>query len=288
MKFIAIDVETANADLASICQIGIASFEDNQISETWESLVDPEDEFDEVNVSIHGITEEKVFFAPIFPDVFENLRSRLEGQIVVSHMPFDRIALGRVLEKYSLPVFECTWLDTARVARRTWTQFAYSGYGLANLTNELGIQFKHHDALEDARAAGEILIKAIEKTGLEISDWLDRVRKPIFDQSSGSGYSEKITRGGNIDGHLFGEVVVFTGALSVPRKQAADIAAQSGCQVDSAVTQSTSILIVGNQDVRRLAGHDKSTKHRKAEDLIQKGNNIRILTEDDFFRLVKN
>lgn len=283
MKFIAIDVETANADLASICQIGVVSFQDKQVDETWESLVDPEDEFDEVNVSIHGITEEKVIFAPIFPDVFENIRSRLEGQIVVSHMPFDRIALGQVLEKYSLPVFECTWLDTARVARRTWTQFAYSGYGLANLAEELQIEFKHHNALEDARAAGVILNKAIEKSGIGIDEWLERVKKPIFESA---GYSEKIKREGNPDGHLFGEVVVFTGSLLIPRRQAADIAANAGCQVDPSVTQITSILVVGNQDVRRLAGQEKSSKHRKAEELIGKGNNIRILTEHDFMQLI--
>ena len=283
MKFIAIDVETANADLASICQIGVVSFQDKQVDETWESLVDPEDEFDEVNVSIHGITEEKVIFAPIFPDVFENIRSRLEGQIVVSHMPFDRIALGQVLEKYSLPVFECTWLDTARVARRTWTQFAYSGYGLANLAEELQIEFKHHNALEDARAAGVILNKAIEKSGMGIDEWLVRVKKPIF---GSAGYFEKIKREGNPDGRLFGEVVVFTGSLLIPGRKAADIAANAGCQVDPSVTQITSILVVGNQDVRRLAGHEKSSKHRKAEELIGKGNNIRILTEHDFMQLI--
>ena len=283
MRFFVVDVETANADLASICQIGIVSFQDKKVIETWESLINPEDEFDGVNISIHGITEEKVVGAPVFPNVFENLCSRLEGQIVVSHMPFDRIALARVTEKYNLPVLNCTWLDSARVARRTWKQFAYSGYGLANLAKELEIEFQHHDALEDARAAGEILIKAINETGLDISEWLERVNKPIFDEAS---YSEKIKRGGNPEGHLFGEIVVFTGALSLSRKEAADIAAQSGCQVNPSVTESTTILVVGNQDIKRLAGNEKSSKHRKAETLIGKGHNIRILAENDFMKFV--
>jgi len=46
------------------------------------------------------------------------------------------------------------WLDTARVARRTWDAVARKGYGLANLASMLGIEFKHHDALEDAKATG--------------------------------------------------------------------------------------------------------------------------------------
>ncbi|MEW6029052.1 MAG: exonuclease domain-containing protein [Chloroflexota bacterium] len=284
MKFVAIDVETANADLASICQIGIVTFQNNQLLTAWHSLVDPEDEFDLVNISIHGIDEEMVIGAPTFLDVYDALRSRTEGEIVVSHMPFDRVAISRAAERYCLQGIQCTWLDTAKVARRTWTQFAYSGYGLVNLAGELGISFRHHDALEDARVAGEILIRAIEKSGLEITDWLDRVNKPIFEKSR--GYSEKITRNGDPNGPLFGEVIVFTGTLSMPRRQAADEAAQAGCQVDSSVTQSTSILVVGNQDVRRLAGHEKSSKHRKAEELLREGQNIRILTESDFLQLL--
>jgi DNA polymerase-3 subunit epsilon len=281
MRFVAVDVETANADLASICSIGVVVFRDNQIEETWYSLIDPEDEFDDVNVSIHGISESMVKGAPKFSQVFGHLQRIFEKQIVASHMPFDRIALGRVAEKYSLQSFDCMWLDTARVARRTWTQFAYSGYGLANLAAILGIEFTHHDALEDARVAGEILNKAINQTGIELFDWFERINKPIFGSAS---YSEK--RDGNPDGRLFGEVLVFTGALSLPRKQVADIAAQAGCKVDSSVTKSTSILVVGNQDVRRLAGHEKSSKHRKAEELIGQGNSIRILTEYDFMKLV--
>ena len=53
MDFVAIDVETANADMASICQIGLAKFKDGKLVEEWSSLVDPEDYFDFINVDIH-------------------------------------------------------------------------------------------------------------------------------------------------------------------------------------------------------------------------------------------
>jgi len=41
-RFIAVDVETANADLASICQIGIVAFDKGEITDSWMSLVNPE------------------------------------------------------------------------------------------------------------------------------------------------------------------------------------------------------------------------------------------------------
>jgi DNA polymerase-3 subunit epsilon len=81
---------------------------------------------------------------------------------------------------------------------------------------------------------------------------------------------------------------VFTGALSMPRREAADLAARAGCEVDGGVTKDTTLLIVGDQDVTRLApGESKSSKHLKAEALIAKGQPIRILRESDFLQLVR-
>lgn len=71
------------------------------------------------------------------------------------------------------------------------------------------------------------------------------------------------------------------------RSEAAELAAKVGCAVAAGVTKETTILVVGNQDARRLAGHEKSSKHRKVEDLIRKGQAIKILTERDFGSLVR-
>ena len=118
MDFIALDVETANAGLASICQLGTVTFHSGQVVDQWQTLVNPEDYFDGINVAIHGITPEMVEDAPTFPQVAGVLRSTLKGHVVVSHMPFDQVALSRAAERYRLPNLECTWLDSARVARR--------------------------------------------------------------------------------------------------------------------------------------------------------------------------
>jgi hypothetical protein len=42
------------------------------------------------------------------------------------------------------------------------------------------------------------------------------------------------------------------------------------------------MLVVGEQDPSKLKGHDKSTKHRKAEEAISTGQDIRILGEEGF------
>ncbi len=281
MEFAALDVETANPDLASICQIGIVAFSGDSIVDQWQTIINPEDYFDEVNVSIHGITENRAQTAPTFPAIAKQVRCMLHQKIVVTHTIFDRLALTRVTEKYNLAGIEYRWLDTARVARRAWEQYRTSGYGLENLARDFNIQFEHHNAQEDARAAGEILLKAIAETGISLADWLVRAYRPI---SSASG--SRVAQQGDPNGPLFGETIVFTGALSMPRRQAAELAAKVGCDISDNVSKSTTILVVGDQDIRRLSGHDKSSKHRKAEGLIAKGREIRILGESDFVRLV--
>jgi DNA polymerase III subunit epsilon len=280
MDFIAIDFETANPDLASICQLGAVSFEGGKAVKTWQTLVNPEDYFDDMNVSISGIDEDMVKDAPTFPKIFDTLRSTIQNQVVACHTHFDRVALSSVIEKYGLPQIDCTWLDTARVTRRTWERFSHAGYSLKNVADELGIEFNHHVAGEDARVAGNILSRAINETGISLQDWLVRVNKPI-------NLSEcKIARKGNAEGPLAGEVVVFTGALCIHRHEAADYAAAMGCEVGVSVNKTT-LLVVGDQDIRKLDGQDKSSKHRKAEDLIAKGQPIRIIGESDFLRLAK-
>lgn len=286
MDFVAIDVETANADMASICQIGIAKYNNGMLVEEWSSLIDPEDYFDFINIDIHGITEEDVEGKPTFPEIFNQLGSLLNDAICVSHTHFDRVSISRALTKYDLPNFDTTWLDSARVARRTWEEFAWGGYGLANICNKIGYQFKHHDALEDAKASGHVLLAAIEETGLDVNAWLKRTKQPIDPANVSSGAA--IKRDGNPEGELYGEILVFTGALEIPRREAADLAASIGCTVAAGVTKKTTLLVVGDQDITKLAGKEKSSKHIKAEQLIKKGQSIRILKESDFKELVSH
>lgn len=285
MDFVAIDVETANANLASICQVGLVKYENGVLSKEWKTYVDPEDYFDDINVSIHGIDESLVKGAPTFQALSETLYSFLDDAVVVCHTHFDRVAIHQAAEQHDTRVPRSTWLDSAKVVRRTWKEFAYKGYGLNNVCKALGYEFKHHDALEDAKASAHILLSAINKSGLDLEDWLQRVKQTI-DPSTGSS-GQAISRDGDPEGSLYGEVLVFTGALEMPRREAADLANSIGCQVGASVTKKTTLLVVGDQDVQKLHGHKKSSKHRKAEGLISQGAAIRILTESDFTELVR-
>lgn len=284
MNYLAIDVETANSDYSSLCQIGIAEFKNGEVIDSWSTLINPEEYFDFFNIEIHGIDEDTVKDAPTFKEIYNELNSWLSNRIAVHHMPFDRIAITRACDKYNLTHVQPIWLDSAKIARRTWEQFAYKGYGLSNLAEFLNIEFDHYDALEDAITAGKVVFEASNIFGLTIDEWIDRVGKPLTIYKGGS---TKIKLDGNPEGPFFGEQVVFTGTLSLTRAEAAKLASELGCNVTSTVTKKTTLLVVGNQDTYRLAGFDKSSKHRKAEELAKKGVKIKILSEQDFKKIVE-
>lgn len=285
LTFNSIDVETANADRASICQIGIVQVRNGEITDQWQSLIDPEDWFDPRNVGIHGIDESVVRESPILPVVRDELRNRLRGTILVSHTAFDRVAFERAMTRYNLEQLQVTWLDSAKIARRTWPdRYGRRGYGLKNIANDLGISLKHHDALEDARAAAKIVLCACAISEIGIQEWVQKIDRPVVPRSSRPARS--IIRKGNVEGILSGETVVFTGSLAISRRDAADLAARAGCNVANSVTRKISMIVVGVQNKNRLSGYEKSSKHRKAEALIENGLDICIMSEHDFFELI--
>lgn len=110
------------------------------------------------------------------------------------------------------------WLDSARVVRRTWLDLAWSGYAPAKVCRRIGYEFKHHDALEDAKAAGHVLLAALHESQMDLDGWLRRVDQPIGVNRSLA--DRVVHREGNPDGDLFGEVIVFTGTLELPRSEA--------------------------------------------------------------------
>ena len=171
LTFNAIDVETANHHQRTICEIGIVHVADGQIQSEWQTLIDPEAQFSSWNIDIHGIDEEAVWRSPTLPQIWDDLSSRLRGSVLVSHSPFDRTAFAQATDHYQLQPLPVTWLDSRQIARRTWPNRS-GGYGLKSIAEDLGIQFEHHRALADAKAAAQIVLQACAATHRDIDEWL--------------------------------------------------------------------------------------------------------------------
>lgn len=159
-RFLALDVETANHDRGSICQIGVACVRLDNSIETWVTYVDPRAER-WVFTYLHGISARTVQGAPTFTEILPVLRDALNGATVYQHSGFDRSAVAAACGNGGLSVPEWDWRDSVHVARAAWPELrSNGGHGLASLKQHLGLVFKHHDAGEDARAAAEVVLRA--------------------------------------------------------------------------------------------------------------------------------
>lgn len=178
--FVAVDVETANADTGSICQIGFARFAGGALIDNWSWLVHPQTYFSAGNIRVHGIRPGDVSHAPDWGQIHDAVAAVLTDQVVVSHSSFDVTAITRAAEGAGRAPINARWLDSVRIARRAFPELrGAGGHGLAHLKTVLGLEFNHHDAGEDARAAGWVVEAAVTATGISVADWLSAAHRPV-------------------------------------------------------------------------------------------------------------
>lgn len=165
-RFIALDVETACGQAASICQIGLACVDHSNQVRSYVTYVDPETRFDAFNIQLHGIGPETVAGAPTFPQIWGHLLPFLTPYHLVQHSKFDSKAIAASCRQYRLPSPDLSWSDSVRIARAAWPEFkGNGGHGLGHLKTALDLEFTHHDAGEDARASAEVVLLAEERLG---------------------------------------------------------------------------------------------------------------------------
>ncbi|KWX70299.1 DNA polymerase III subunit epsilon [Paenibacillus riograndensis] len=162
MNFTAIDFETANSSRSSACALGLVQVREGVVSAEHVWLIDPQQRFDGMNIAIHGITPSMVEGKPTFDELWPTLEPLLQGEVVIAHnAAFDMSVLRYCLDRtaYSYPEFQymCTYLLGKKMLQDL------PSHKLNVLSQHFGISLKHHDALDDARAAAAILLKLMER-----------------------------------------------------------------------------------------------------------------------------
>jgi DNA polymerase-3 subunit epsilon len=169
-RFISLDVETAGKTIGGICQIGLCFVSDTARLQTYSVLVDPEEPFEPFNTDLHGIGADTVAGAGTFPTVYAELFDLLNTHSLVQHSTFDEKAITAACARYGLPMITSHWTNSVTVARQAWPALkGAGGHGLATLKKHLGLEFHHHDAGEDARAAATVILRAEDVLGMPLS-----------------------------------------------------------------------------------------------------------------------
>lgn len=167
MNFIAMDFETANYQPYSACSLALVMVKDSRIVGEYYSLINPETSFYSKNIQIHGIHPGDVKDAPLFPEMWRDIRQYFDqNRLIVAHnSDFDTNVLASCLERYHLEQPSYLSLCTVRTSRKLFPEMR--NHKLNTVCQELGISLEHHhDALEDSRACAEILLYQEEHFGV--------------------------------------------------------------------------------------------------------------------------
>lgn len=302
-SFVAIDLETATSDRSSICQIGITEVVEGKPLSPISWLVQPEDnKYDSINIWIHGITPEDTKNSPSFPEVWKKVLPYLQNKTVVAHnTSFDMYALRDAFNKYGIEYPTFDYFCSLRIARYI-IKGCYS-YSLDVVLNHIGIEFEHHHKADsDSLGCAKLLLKCLETDNSSLEDleekynfhrgkfapnaFIAHLQNP---KKYPNHYNNIIN---NLEEHpelvdegnyFYGKAVCFTGKTqyAIRRVMLQMVKNIGGIPMDS-VTCETDVLVVGQQDYRIVGADGMSSKQKKALKLLEKGQEIEILSESEF------
>ncbi|AGF72852.1 exonuclease domain-containing protein [Corynebacterium halotolerans] len=162
LNFVGFDVETANSDWGSVCQLGVVRIVDGVevAAESWLCAPPPGiDSFHPGNVAVHGITAEDVAGQPTFADRLPQLLDFIGDLPFVAHnAQFDATALHRACRASGAAAPELLFACSLTLARGE--NLGLANHRLPTVAAAFNVPLdNHHDATEDARAAALITVE---------------------------------------------------------------------------------------------------------------------------------
>ena len=315
--FIAIDFETATYQLSSACAIGIAAVCGNQVVDSLYTLIHPPgNQYDRRNIAIHGITPQDTKDAPTLSEVWEIIAPLfyLSPVVLAHNAQFDMSVLYKsVTAEIRAEIPDFCYIDTLQMVKN----IIPGRRNLAACVAHFQLpDFHHHNARADAIACAEIALACLcqnnapnlsafcrQSPHVAIKQFSNLMPTEIFSKSIPSfsaSYSAPIYQTPvnlreilpicdqfDCAHPLFQKNIVFTGELSIQRRDAMQKAVDKGAVLRSGVSRKTDFLVVGIQDIRLVGSSGKSTKEEKAHQLNTLGEAaIQVLNEQEFFDLL--
>lgn len=281
-SYCVIDTETTGLSPVydSLIEVAACRVRDNEIVDTYSSLINPGFEIDEFITDLTGITNDMLAGAPDAATVLKRFVDFVGDSLLVAHNAnFDINFLYDSCEEVLNTPFSNSFVDTMRVAKRMFPDFEH--YRLRDLVKYYGIEHKDaHRALGDAMATKEVyelLKRDVLIKSVSLSSYITLHAKDITSSKDSFDTTHP----------LYGKQVCFTGALDkMPRREAMQIVADlGGIPVDS-VTKKTNFLVLGNNDYCASIKDGKSAKQKKAEKIKLDGGDIEILPESVFYDMI--
>lgn len=289
--YVVIDIETTglSADYDSIIELAALKVVNNEISETFSSLVNPRFKIDPFITELTGITNEMLKSAETIKKVLPKFIDFIGDSKIVGHnVNFDiNFIYDNCIEVMNKPLRN-DFIDTMRIARKVLRELPH--HRLSDLASYYNVSYEGaHRALTDCKITQDCFQKLQETILTKFESLDDFVKYATTKKRYPINIDEIKSEKENFDEThpLFGKHCCFTGTLErMVRKDAMQIVVDFGGILDKSVTNDTNFLILGNNDYRTTLEGGKSAKHKKAEQLKLKGNDIEIIPESVFYEMI--
>jgi DNA polymerase III epsilon subunit family exonuclease len=174
MSFVSVDVETTglSADDCRVIEVGMVRFERGQVAERWGSLVNPGVPVPPKITEITSITDEMIADAPTFREIKWEVYGRMRDRVFVAfNSGFDHGFLKMEMDRAGLTMPDVPILDPQVWARQLMTN--QRRYNLGSLCDKFGIALENaHRAVDDAEAAGKVLLRFADKVAVDLGSLL--------------------------------------------------------------------------------------------------------------------
>ena len=305
--FVTIDFEIANNEFESACSVGLAAVKNNEIVNTYYSLIKPPtNEFNDENIAINGITFNDVKVAPTFQEIWNEIKNYFNGNIILAHnASFDMNVLKHCLDFYNISAPNFTYICTIPLSTRA-CRGENIPRSLEDRCKYFGVDLlEHHNALCDATATANLMLACIKKknrksfktycgtfSSIPIKKFYElKVQKSFHKGKNKSKFSHikisdfRTNNSCDQDNFFKNKNIVFTGELEIiDKKSAMQQVVDLGATLKSSVSKKVNLVIVGKQDKSIVGPDGKSTKERKAYELLNNGATISILNETEFLK----
>jgi DNA polymerase III subunit epsilon len=310
LDFTAIDLEKASSLPGSVCSVGVVRVRDGEIVDRAGGLVRPPEGLDQAFgfwAADREVTREMMAAAPPWRKIAAWIAEYAGSDTLVAHNEAYRVGLlmRSACMAAQVPWPEASTLCTMLLSRRA---FRLPSYRLPFVAVECGVSMSgRHPVLINARATALVAVALarrhdagtlaelaetlqvrpgrVASNGYEPCAKMPAARSAAFRESSKATLvTPEVNPRADPDHPFYGRVIVFTGRLeSRTRQQAWDDVAKLGGIPERSVTRSTNILVIGDLDPSRLIpGAPTSTKATRAFALHAQGQDIEVMTEEDF------
>ena len=286
--FVVIDLETTGfmPDYDEIIEFSGIKISNGKIVDEYSTLIKPSCGIDTFVSSLTGITNEMFEDSPSIEMVIDRIMEFIGDSIIVGHnINFDINFLYDNLMIYRNKPLTNDFEDTLKLARKLFKDFP--NHQLTTCTSILNKEyFPTHRAMSDVKATYELLTHIYEYVDANNIDLVD-LFKPKYTGRS-INVHDIVTTVNEIDedNPLYGLSVCFTGTLdNMVRKDALQMVKNLGGIPMDSVTKHTNLLVLGDLDYKENKLH-KSNKYKKAEELILKGCNLKIISESVFLDMI--